>query len=728
MYRTPSLRGSPARSPLERPRDARRRRGGVLLAGCALALALALGTLPLAAAETATSEWVYRGPDGKLRYKTTPAGDRILDFSHAGYMGGGVALPTVPVKKTVKPSGGADDTALIQAAIDEVSALPLRGKHRGAVRLAPGVFTLAGPIDISASGVVLRGSGSEAGKNRTTLKLAGKPHTAIRVRAGGGGNGGGGDPETVGPERAITDAYVPSGATALSVADASGLAAGDTVLVRRPVTEAWVKFMGMDDMTRGGNRQTWIRPGTILTTERTVKAVAGKKVTLDVPLTDALDARHLAPTGATLVEIRPPARVSQVGIEQLHIESPPQEISHSQSHFSAIRFQGEDGWVRDVAIDETMGSVGIGGRRITFQQVSVRRKAKHQGASKPAEFAPNGSQILLDRVSVTGDNIWFVATGARHAGPVVVLNSTFLGNARAESHQRWSTGILYDNCRAPDGGIELRNRGSMGSGHGWSMGWGVVWNSEAKDYIVQNPPGAINWMIGNIGESKLAPRPFGSGPMMPEALKDAHGTHVAPESLYLAQLAERLGTRALRNLGYTSTSLKSGAPVKTAALGAAGPAGPGAPASALGGNLALDRPVTTSNVRGGERRFAGWQALDDDDGTHWATDDGISEARLELDTEGALDINAVELREAAGMTGRVKGYRVEGLVESAWKPLAEGTAIGASKVHRFPLTRVWKVRLRIDKSDPAPAIAKLGLYLDPRAPTAAPDPAAAAAR
>jgi hypothetical protein len=143
---------------------------------------------------------------------------------------------------------------------------------------------------------------------------------------------------------------------------------------------------------------------------------------------------------------------------------------------------------------------------------------------------------------------------------VVILNSTFQGQARAESHQRWSTGILYDNCRAPQGGIELRNRGSMGSGHGWSMGWGVVWNSEARDFLMQNPPGALNWLIGSTGESKLAPRPFGEGPMLAEALKDSHGKRVAPESLYLAQLAERLGPRALRNLGYTSTSPGSARP------------------------------------------------------------------------------------------------------------------------------------------------------------------------
>src|SRR5262245_7914545 len=59
------------------------------------------------------SQWVHPGPDGALVYKTTPAGDRIMDFSHAGYKGGGVALPDVPVKKKVKPTGGEDDTKLI---------------------------------------------------------------------------------------------------------------------------------------------------------------------------------------------------------------------------------------------------------------------------------------------------------------------------------------------------------------------------------------------------------------------------------------------------------------------------------------------------------------------------------------------------------------------------------------------------------------------------------------
>jgi hypothetical protein len=308
--------------------------------------------------------------------------------------------------------------------------------------------------------------------------------------------------------------------------------------------------------------------------------------------------------------------------------------------------------------------------------------------------------------------VWFIATGGGVSGPVVVLNCTFLGNGRSEAHQRWSTGMLYDNCRAPGGGFESRNRGSMGSGHGWAMGWGVMWNCEAKEFLVQNPPGAMNWLIGSVGHSAGAPRPFGSGTNLPGGTEDSPNHPVAPRSLYLTQLAERLGPQALKSIGYASTDPSSAVlPVPLAPLAVdANQASATEPAADLGVNLALDRPVLTNNNRGGSREFAGWQALDNDNATAWKTDDAKVPATLEFDTEGALDINAVELREAAGTIGQVKGYLVEGFVDSAWQKLAEGAAIGEHNVHRFPRVTVWKVRLTITKAEPFAAIAKFGIY------------------
>jgi hypothetical protein len=681
-------------------------------------LAFVLTTAAVLHAEPPKSEWARPGADGKLVYKTTPAGDRMLDFSHAGYGGGGVALPDVPARVTVRPSGGDDDSARVQAAIDQVSALPLQNGFRGAVLLAPGTFFCANTLTISTDGVVLRGSGS-TGEKRSTLKLTGKPHLAVAVRHASTGRRGASNTETPADfpratRTTIADAYVPSGANAFTVVDATGFAAGDTISIQRPVTEAWVKLMGMHDLTRDNKPQTWMRVGSVIPTERRVAALNGNRITLDVPLSDSFDATYLNPPGTTVVKINPPIRVKQAGVESLHIESPLQEIGHSQAHFTALRINGEDCWARDLVVDETMNSVGVGGRRITLQRVAVHRKAKHQGASKPAEFAPNASEVLLDRCSVVGDNVWFIATGGLQAGPIVILNCTFLGNGRAEAHQRWSTGMLYDNCRAPQGGFEIRNRGSMGSGHGWAMGWGVVWNCVAKDYIVQNPPGAVNWLIGSVGHRKSSPRPFGSGADLPGATDDSPGVPVAPQSLYLAQLNDRLGAQALKNIGYSSANLDSpeskaidDAPSST--TGRVTPLNP-----TLGENLAVDRPVLTSNVRAGDRQFAGWQALDHDPQTYWATDDAKLPATLELDTEGALEINAVELAEAANQTGHVQSYQVEGFINGAWQTLVEGGSIGGGKIERFPTATVWKVRLTILKAKPSATISTFGLYREKR--------------
>lgn len=466
-----------------------------------------------------------------------------MDFSHAGYMGGGVALPTVAVQKTIEPSGG-DDTARIQAALDEVAALPLKDGFRGAVLLAPGVYPCAGTLHLTASGVVLRGSASK-GDSRSTIKLVGRPHNGITVA------GKVGDREPFEDVRTRTvDAYVPSGEISFTVADAKGFAAGDTITVRKTVTADWVKFMGMDDLVRDGKKQTWMAVGRALSTERQIQAVEGNKITLDVPVSDSYDAQYAGAQGTEVVKVRP-NWLTQIGIEHLHIECPPQAIPHTQRHFTALRITGQDCWARDVVCDETMTSVSVRGRRITLQQVFVNRKALHQGASRPGEFEPGATQTLVDRCGVTADNVWFAWTGSGVPGPLVLLHCTFQGSSRVESHHRWATGMLYDSCQAPKGSFEFRNRGSMGSGHGWSMGWGVAWNCFAQEYLIQNPPGSANWLIGSIGKSKLTPRPFDKDASnLPEGILDSHGEPVTPPSLYLAQLAERLGPQALKNIGY----------------------------------------------------------------------------------------------------------------------------------------------------------------------------------
>lgn len=498
-----------------------------------------------AAGAAAKSQWVSYNDAGKLVYKTTAKGDRIMDFSFAGYRGGGVALPEVAVKKTVAPTGG-DDTAAIQAALDEVARLPLAGGFRGAVLLGPGTFDCPKPLKISAGGVVLRGSG--AGTGGTTIKMTGEPHIGLTIQGAGGATASGNP-------TAITDAYVPAGATEFNVADTAGFKAGDAIIINHPVTEGWVKFMGMDDMVRAGKKQTWISTRTVIRSERIIKKIDGKRLTLEVPLADDLDAKFLEPAGGSVVKVARDGAIAEVGVEKLRIVAPPQAVQITQAHHQAIRISNTaDAWLKDLAIEDTVNSISItGGKRITVEGVNIKHTVATVGAAKPADLNPNGTQILIDRCTVQGDNIFYLATGSGVTGPNVLLNCKFEGNGHVQPHMRWAAGLLVDGCQAPGGGIDLMNRGIMGSGHGWTIGWSVAWNCAAKSFVIQMPPGSANWAIGCRGARVLQARPSDPAikdPKLPEGIFEAHGTPVAPASLYLAQLKERLGAGAVKAMGY----------------------------------------------------------------------------------------------------------------------------------------------------------------------------------
>jgi hypothetical protein len=506
-----------------------------------LPVAFAALLWPQAGVAAAQSEWVHPGADGKLVYKTLPGGDRIPDFSHAGYGGGGVALPVVPVKKTVTPSGDDDSTA-IQSALDAVGALPMQDGFRGAVLLAAGTFHCASPITIKQSGVVLRGSG--AGDGGTVIEMTGAPHVCLNIN----GKEGAFKPKVdSAPPMVIADAYVPAGALEFSVKDAAGLRAGDVVFIRRPVTEAWIHFMGMDELVRNGHQQFWMSDDGQIIYERTVQAITGNRLTLDVPLPDAIDARFLTPDVATVAKITPARRIGHCGIESLQVvSSPPKGTLLTKNNGFAGLDYCEDCWIKDVNIHDTLGDVDVwyGGRRITLEQVHAFHTATvAKGAGYPADFSLRGSQVLIDRCSSTGNGSFYVATLNPSATLNVVLNSQFTGNGAVQPHMHWSTGLLVDSCQFPEGRIELINRGTSGSGHGWAIGWGVAWNCTAKTLDFQQPPGSMNWCIGCTGQ--LNRRGAKPGPWL-----SSLDTPVEPRSLYLAQLRERLGPQALANIGY----------------------------------------------------------------------------------------------------------------------------------------------------------------------------------
>jgi hypothetical protein len=156
-------------------------------------------------------------------------------------------------------------------------------------------------------------------------------------------------------------------------------------------------------------------------------------------------------------------------------------------------------------------------------------------AAAPSDFNNDGSQILMNGGGSKGGNkIFYYSTSGGVVGPNVILGFAGAGmHSHVQPHQRWATGLLTDSSHLDDGNIDYINRTTLGSGHGWTMGWGVVWNSSASNIHVEQPPGSTNWAIGCQGTRA------GDGTF------DSHGTPVVPSSLYLAQLCARLGPQAL---------------------------------------------------------------------------------------------------------------------------------------------------------------------------------------
>jgi hypothetical protein len=499
-----------------------------------------------------TSTWVYPGSDNRLQYRQDDRGNRIMDFSYAGYQGGGVALPIVPVAQAVNPIGG-DNTQQIQAAIDAVSALtPDAHGFRGAVLLEAGSYDISGTLNITASGVVLRGSGS--GPGGSVLNMRGSPHLLFSVA-------GTGSWQKVGTAAAITDTFLPSGAMSFHVNDASGFAVGGSVLIGRPVTPAWIHLMGMDLLKGGdGKPQTWIGPGTIVQTDRTIAAIDGNAGTLDAPLADSFDSVYLDPPGGSLTAYTFDGRISQVGVEHLSVVAPAVNVDINLPQFLGLSMNAVmDAWVSDVLFQDTQNTVTIGGtvKRVTLDNVHVNHTVVHTG-DRMTDFGLSGTQALFNRCSSDGDGEWPFVTQSRVSGPSVVLNFTSTQQAGIGPHQRWAVGLLTDNATLPNApansnggatGISYSDRGNHGSGQGWAMGWGVVWNVTTPFFVVQEPPGAHNWCIGCIGK-ELTATEAGSGVTVPNGIYESIGVKVTPNSLYLAQMCDRLGSAAVANIGY----------------------------------------------------------------------------------------------------------------------------------------------------------------------------------
>lgn len=498
-----------------------------------------------------SEQMVVLGEDGRLVYSVDDQGNRIPDFSCCGYGGGGIDLPDVDVVEVVFPEESGDDGHRIQAAINHVAAIPEdEDGFRGTVLLKGGTYRIGRSIHIRASGVVLRGEGT--GEDGTTLVATGKgQRTLIEVgsdrlhRPEGVEQLGHTDTEDIEETRtAIVDDDVPVGATTFALVSTDAFSVGDEVIVHRPSTAEWIHAIGMDRIEAKENTRQW-EPGTYdMRFRREIVAIDGNQVTIDAPLVQAIEAEY---GGGSVYRYHDVGRIDQVGVEGIRgisefddtIPDPKHsgEYADEDHGWNLITVNhARDGWVRDVTsvhFGYSCVYLQAGAHRFTVQDCECLDPVSEIRGSRRYSFANAGQMNLVQRCRTRGGRHDYVMH-ARAPGPNAFVDCV-AEKAFSDTgpHHRWSVGTLFDNVRVEGNAINVQDRQASGTGHGWAGAMKVLWNCEADSFIVQRPPTSQNYAIGCIGEKRSGRHEREDGHWF------SHGTHVDPESLYLAQLRER---------------------------------------------------------------------------------------------------------------------------------------------------------------------------------------------
>jgi len=514
-----------------------------------------------------TTSLVYPGTDGRLVYVADSLGNKIPDFSNAGYSGGGISIPYVAIRETVWPVPG-DNSANIQEAIDRVSALPQDASgFRGAVLLKMGTYELEKPIYIKASGVVLRGEGmSDIGSiliGKIPAEKQASPFGRSALVNIGGASGVTPKEET---KQLITDKYVPVGARSFNVVSARGFKAGDKVLVRRIGNQEWIKEIGEDSVSVG--RFRW-RPFNI-TWDRVITEIRGNSITVDAPIFCAIESRW---GGGEILRYDDEERIEKVGIENLrgvseynpavrmtaygnmdrgswdnpgaHYEG-EEYYSDENHYFNFINItNAKNGWVRNVSalhFASSLVTTTASTKWITIQDCESKEPVSIRAGARRFTYQLNGQLALVQRCFSQKGRHSFVMQNHASSGNVFLDCEAVNPYSTSEPHSMWVNGALYDNVKAP-----LTARYWKDISIGWAGANIVFWNCEG-DFLIQKPPAAQNYSFGHIGINAVIFNALLQDLSKPNGHVESMDRHVTPRSLYITQLNERLGTQALKNV------------------------------------------------------------------------------------------------------------------------------------------------------------------------------------
>ncbi len=472
----------------------------------------------------------------------------FIDYSWAGahYGEQGIAPVVSTVFKAVDYGAIAgdalDDTDAIQRAIDAAGAA-----GGGIVQFEPGTYLLnsgATPkrLVVSASNVVLRGA--EHGQTHFKMVNALAPANPAQLWAA---------PALVtfapgkvepGPARTLA-APARMGDSRLVLSSAAGLQPGDFVRIEMQSTAANASYLEGKP-----TRRIWSKinsQGVKVMETHEVAAVDGAVVRLKTPLTTAIDLR--LPWSVRKVPV-----LRNVGFEGIRVEGNFNEpFVH---HKNALHDSGFCG----VELDQTVHSWVLRNRFENVTQPAVI----HGGAA---------NTIMLNTISGNRGHLSFAATFSTYSLIGLNLDATKEGQWHGVGASHQSTGSVFWRDVAPDSrGIDshanfvrhtlfdaIESRGMWGQGGNYAdlpnhlVGL-VIWNFHQSGQLTPGESTTLDlWDLPDSDTRQYGPYtavnpllvgyvgPYSRANMANMGRVESMGRHVAPESLYEALLARRLG-------------------------------------------------------------------------------------------------------------------------------------------------------------------------------------------
>jgi hypothetical protein len=496
----------------------------------------------------------------------TPGTPFLHDFSYAGYHRGEIPIPDNPpgltYDVTLPPynadnTGTTDATAAIQAAIDAAGAA-----GGGVVFLPAGTYLVApavvgqeeAALYVRHSGVAVRG----AGAGKTVLHNTAPYMRQMRVVKFRPASSSDWDNEIGVTQSIASDLGYP--ATVIPLTNVAGFTAGERVVLRTDCTAGFIADHGMTGLWDSSLR------GVMFFREIVAVDSTNNTITIDIPTRYWMKTRD----GGRVYEVAPP--LEEVGIEDLSISmventtpgfgdndySVPGTGAYEVHNSHLIEFRHVlNGWARRItsarhpgnANDVHMLSMGIltyYARGVTVKNCGLQKPQYEGGGGNGYMFRLRGNDCLYQDCEAIDSRHNYSFFSMWTSGNVVHRCLARDGRLSTDFHGHLSMANLFDSTTVDRDDLEsvYRPAGTVVHGHATteSVFWNTFGTSVSPANIVETRQWGWGYAIGTSGPQdgvtlgtadNTAPEDFVEGVGIGDSLE--------PQSLYLDQLARRIG-------------------------------------------------------------------------------------------------------------------------------------------------------------------------------------------